>query len=262
MIPGLILTHSANKTIKTSNPSFEQISIKNNSGNNVKGWHIRTKESDKIILLLHPLRCNREFMLKRVNFLQKNGYSVCLIDMQAHGETIGKRITFGYKESDDVEATVNYLKNVLEYKKVAIIGVSLGGAASILCGEDLNADAMILESVYPKIKKAISNRIRMRLGPLEKVLTPILMAQIRPILQIDPKYLNPINQINQTNLPKFIISGKNDLHTTEDETKLLFNAITSKKELWLIENAKHEDLYEFNPLEYEKRIINFLKHNI
>lgn len=262
VIPGHLLTLPANRYIPECTLPFEKISITNKYGNDIKGWYAEGKNRDKVILLLHPLRLNRKHMKSRADFLLKNGYSVCLIDMQAHGETVGAKVTFGYKESDDVIATVNYLKNVMRYDKVGVIGVSLGGAAAIFGGDKIKVDAMILESVYSEIQKAIDNRVKMRLIPLHNVITQILLKQIKPILNIDPESLNPIKNINSNPAPKFIISGKEDRRTTEKETLALFNKINSEKELWIIDGAKHEDLYKYNPQEYEKRVLKFLSKNI
>lgn len=257
VVPGHLLTMPANRKIEKNSPPYEQIAITNKYGNSIKGWYAEGKNKDKVILLLHPLRCNRSYMKDRADLFLKNGYSVCLIDMQAHGETVGKKVTFGYRESNDVIATVAYLKRVLKFDKVGVIGVSLGGAATLFGGSKINADAIVLESVYPEIQTAISNRVKMRLGPLDKFITPILMKQIKPILQIDPNFLNPIDYANSNETPKFLISGKADKRTTEKDTKNLYSAIKSYKELWLLEKAKHEDLYEYNPKEYEERVVEF-----
>lgn len=260
--PGILLTLPANRTLESQTNTFEDISITNKYGNNIKGWYAESNNRDKIILLLHPLRCSRIFMKSRAQFLLKNGYSVCLIDMQAHGETPGEKVTFGYKESDDVVATVNYLKRIMGYKKIGILGTSLGGAAALYQSDKIKADALILESVYPEIRTAIDNRVKMRLGPLSKIITPILIKQIKPILKIDPSDLNPINHINNSTIPKFVISGKLDRRTTKIETQKLFEKIDSEKELWLMDNAKHEDLYEISPKEYKDKVLSFFNKHL
>ncbi len=262
IIPGHLLTIPSNRFIPEATPPYREISITNKYGNDIKGWFAEGVDTNKVILLLHPLRLNRKYMKSRADFLLKNGYSVCLIDLQAHGQTKGKKVTFGYKESDDVIATVNYLKSVMKYEKVGIVGVSLGGAAAILSKDKIRVDALILESVYSEIKKAIDNRVKMRLGPIHNVVTNILLKQIKPVLKIDPELLNPINNIDSNPAPKLIISGTEDRRTTKEETLLMFEKITSKKELWLVEKAKHEDLHKFTPQKYEEKVLKFLGENM
>ena len=43
-------------------------------------------------------RADRSTMVTRAKLLQHHGYSVLLVDLQAHGETPGKQITFGALE--------------------------------------------------------------------------------------------------------------------------------------------------------------------
>ena len=58
---------------------------------------------------MHGVRANRLVMLARARFLHKAGYAVLLFDFQAHGESSGKRITFGHLEGLDASAAVTFL---------------------------------------------------------------------------------------------------------------------------------------------------------
>jgi predicted alpha/beta hydrolase len=95
--------------------------------------------------------------------------------MQGHGETTGKYITFGYRESRDVHAALSYLKSRLPGKPIGVIGVSLGGAATLLGKEPIQTDAVILEAVYSSIERAIENRLAIRLGEFGRFLAPLLL---------------------------------------------------------------------------------------
>ncbi len=85
-----------------------------------------------MVLLVHSIRSNRVEMLSRARFLNEQGYSALLIDLQAHGETPGDRITFGARESEDVKAAAAYLRNMFPGERLGAIGVSLGAAAIVL----------------------------------------------------------------------------------------------------------------------------------
>ena len=65
---------------------------------------------------MHGVRSNRLQMLDRARFLNKFGYSVLLFDFQAHGESIGDHITFGYLESLDANAGYSYLESIVFWK--------------------------------------------------------------------------------------------------------------------------------------------------
>ena len=65
----------------------------------LSGWFFPGIIGRGAILILHPIRSNKRDMLPRARFLIHEGFSVLLIDLQAHGESSGKRITFGYREA-------------------------------------------------------------------------------------------------------------------------------------------------------------------
>src|SRR5204863_9994182 len=128
------------------------VEFKSDSGAMVHGWWCPTVNSRGVVLLLPGIRANRLSMVDRARFLQRAGYSVLLIDFQATGETKGDHITFGWKESRDALAAVDFIHHVDPSARVTIIGSSLGGVAALLATPPLKVDALILESVYPTIQ--------------------------------------------------------------------------------------------------------------
>ena len=227
--------------------------------NDVHGWFIRNGSSHDCILLMHGIRSNRLSMISRAKFLIKGGYSVFLIDLQAHGESPGQAISFGLRESKSAHNALSYLKSNMGCHKVASIGVSLGGAASLLGDTPLAVDAYILEAVYPSIEQAIYNRIEMRLGVLARALAPILYSQIPLRLNIPLGSLQPKESILKIKAPVLIIAGTKDQHTTLDESKDLYKSAPSPKQLWLVEGAAHTDFYKYSPQKYESIVLSFLQ---
>jgi fermentation-respiration switch protein FrsA (DUF1100 family) len=232
----------------------EAISIQN-----IRGWYHQSETSSSCILLLHGVRANRTSMINRALFLKDLGYSVLLIDFQAHGETPGDQITFGYRESANVKAAINFLKQSKHCTKIAAIGTSLGGAATLLGEQPAQVDALILESVYPTIEQAVYDRLNARIGKfLARIFAPLLYEQLPLRLHIQLDQLHPIDSVKQLRSPVFIISGTADKHTTASETEQLFNTAPEPKLLWLIKGADHEDLHAFAGHSYEQNIQNFL----
>src|SRR6185312_6459178 len=115
-----------------------------------------------------------------------------LFDFQAHGESAGEHITFGYLESRDAQAAVDFMRNNAPGEKIGVIGVSMGGAATLLASPPLKIEALVLEMVYPTINQAVSNRLTMRVGAWGAVLTPLLVWQLKPRLGVSADALMPI----------------------------------------------------------------------
>jgi len=231
-------------------------------GDEISGWYVRGEKEFGGILLMHGVKSNRLQMVERATFLNKAGYSVLLFDFQAHGESPGKSITFGYLEAINADAAYNYLNAQLTNKSIAVIGVSLGGAAALLSSIPLKAKAIVLESVYPTIGAAVKNRICLRLGSIGKLFSPLLLWQMKPRLGFSPDKLKPIDHIENVKGAILIIAGENDLHTTFSESKIMFQKAQKPKEFWGIPNAAHVDFCSFTPVKYKKRILNFLNRNM
>ena len=123
------------------------ISLESESGSLVSGWHARSNLNNGVIVLLHGIRSTRLSMLERARILHHAGYSTVMIDFQAHGESPGDAITVGFLEKYDVRAAVQFARTEHPDEPIAVVGVSLGGAATLLASP-LDIDAVVLESVY------------------------------------------------------------------------------------------------------------------
>ena len=148
------------------------VSIESKSGSRLSGWLVHGQPLGGAVLLMHGIRANRLEMLARARMLHKHGFSVLLFDFQAHGESPGRHITFGYLEAKDARAAFDYLRRVMPKERIGIVGMSLGGAAAILADPPLEADAIVLEAVYGSIDMAIENRLAIWLGGAGRLLAP------------------------------------------------------------------------------------------
>lgn len=225
----------------------------------VHGWLKRGVRGGGMVLLVHSIRSNRVEMLSRATFLNAQGYGVLLIDLQAHGETPGDRITFGIRESEDVEASVAYLRENFPSERIAAIGVSLGAAAIVLAQHAPKLDAVVLESLHPTIEEAVENRLKLHLGEFGPALSPLLLSQLSFRLDISPGGLSPITRIGDLNAPLLLISGTDDRHTTVAETRRLFDAARQPKEMWVVPGGGHFNMHAYAGKEYEDRILDFLE---
>jgi uncharacterized protein len=227
-------------------------------GHTIAGWWLDRGGNSPVVLLLHSIRADRASMVPRAKLLSSHGFSVLLIDLQGHGETPGAAITLGARESADVRAALDWIKSTAPMRRIGVIGCSLGGAAVLLAPQPVGFDAVVLEAVYPRVASAVENRIRIRLGPLAPVLTPVLLVQLQPRLHVWPSDLEPIRSIADLGSPVLIVAGSLDQHTTLGETEELFAAAVPPKTLWVVRGAGHQDFLSFDPVGYESEVVGFL----
>lgn len=215
-----------------------------------------------VVLLLHGFRGDRASMVPRARVLLDAGFSVLLIDQQAHGETPGEIITLGWRESKDVRAARDWIRAQAPGRRMGVIGVSLGGAAVLLGDQPAGFDAVVLEAVYPRLGRAIENRIGIRAGWARRLLAPLLLVQIEPRLGVAPAQLEPIRHISKLGAPVMIVGGSRDQHTTAYESRDLFAAAAEPKSLWIVEDAGHQDFSRFDRAGYEANVVAFLRRHL
>ncbi|PCK08213.1 MAG: alpha/beta hydrolase [Alteromonadaceae bacterium] len=244
-------------TIPETSLPVKLFTTSSQSGASLAGWHIDANTEQGVVVLLHGVRASRTSMFQRAQMLYESGYSSVLIDFQAHGESTGDRMTIGYLEKYDVLAAIEYATTHHVNEPVAVIGMSLGGASTLLAAPQ-NIDALIIESAYPDIRAAVHNRVKAKLGFLSWIPAEILLAQLKPRLGFNISELSAIENIDALNCPIFIISGSDDMHTTETETRQIYSRANEPKQLWIVKGAAHEDIYKKTPTQYKERVLGFL----
>ena len=223
---GTMLSHSTNRRIGELPPDLQgrNVEFSSASGSTIHGWWISGQPGKGAIILMHGVRDSRLSLLDRARFLSAAGYAVLLFDFQAHGESKGKQITFGYLESRDAQAAVKFIREALPQEKIGVIGISLGGAAALLAEPKLDVNAIVLELVYPTIKQAIQNRLHHYLNFVGDALTPLFIMQLQPRTGIAPDDLRPVTKIAHISVPKLLIAGAEDKYTPLAESQQMFQA--------------------------------------
>jgi fermentation-respiration switch protein FrsA (DUF1100 family) len=236
--------------------STKEIQFGGADGAILKGWYDPAVTPKGTIILMHGVHASRIIMKDRAKFLHKAGFSVLLYDSRAHGESTGKKITFGYLESRDAQAAVALARSFGPDQRIGILGMTLGGAAALLADPPLPVDALVLESVYPSMDRAIANRIEMRLGRWAGSLTPLFTLQFPFWIGISADQLRPIDHVSKLPTPKLFIAGTEDRQTPIEESRQLFDRAAEPKEMWAVPGAGHVDFHK-QSAEYEDRILRF-----
>ena len=219
--------------------------------------------SSPAILLLHGNGASRAAVADNAAWLSARGYAAMTLDLRGHGESARAGKSFGLAESRDVAAALAWLRG-RGHRRVGIVGISLGGASALL-GESgpAAADALVLQAVYPDIRRAIRNRIGGILGrPPALLLEPLLSFQARLRLGVGPSRLSPLQALPAFRGAVFVIGGGADGHTPPDETRALFAAARGPKHLWIAPQLDHPSISDIRTEDYRRRLLTFFSRNI
>jgi uncharacterized protein len=226
-------------------------------------WPGRRADSPAV-LLLHGVKASRASTAPTAAWLAGLGYAALTIDFRGHGESDMAERSFGLRESSDARSAFQWLKRRQQGARVAVIGNSLGGAAALLGPSGpLPADALILQAVYPDIRRAIRNRIADRLTAAPAwALEPLLSFQSKPRFGAMPGDISPLRALRRYRGPVFVIGGEEDLYTPPEETRALFAAALGPKSFWIVPGRGHSAMGELGDAAYRERVGRFLKEAI
>lgn len=216
------------------------------------------------VLILHGNGASRTATAPNAAWLADQGYAVLAIDFRGHGESASAPHSFGFEESRDAEGALAWLKRRQGGAKIAVVGISLGGAAALL-GErgPLEADALVAQAVYPDIRHAIRNRIgAFTTAVPAALLEPLLSYQSRLRFGVWPGRLSPRDAARRYPGPVLVIGGGADRYTPPAETRDLLDAFPGPKRLWLGRGLSHAEVSDLATPEYRGQILSFLHATI
>jgi alpha-beta hydrolase superfamily lysophospholipase len=224
------------------------------------GW----RQNSPAVLLLHGLGDARQAVAANAEWLANKGFAALAIDFRGHGQSSRAPHAFGLTESIDARTGFDWLKIRQQGAPIGVIGISLGGAASLLgANGPLPADALVLQAVFPDIRRAIRNRIAAFLpAPFAWALEPLLSYQSRPRFGIWPDRLAPIEALADYRRPVLVVGGAADAYTPPAESREIFAAATQGRELLLLEGLDHDQASATQSDAYRDKILTFFSSTL
>lgn len=167
---------------------------------------------------------------------------VLTFDFRGHGKSSGF-YTFTSKELNDITAVINYAK--AKYKKIYLIGFSLGGSISLIAASNNNVIDKIIAVSAPSCFEKIENKIWKK----EAWLLTIKKCELKRWLSVRPsliirKKTRPIDIIENIKCPTLFLAGEKDPTVCCWHAEALYNKAICKKKYELFKNCCHaEDLF-------------------
>jgi alpha-beta hydrolase superfamily lysophospholipase len=240
-----------------SGHDVKRVKFKARDGVKLSAWFVSNPKSDKAVILLSGIRSNREAQIKRAQFYLNRGYTVLMPDLRGTGRSEGNFISFGWHERKDLQAAVFFLRKK-GYKKVSAHGQSLGAATIAYAHKEFQGfEFIVMESCYDNINHAFQHRMEKYLVP--RIFYAGVFYFVERKIQASHFSLRPERFVKNFVAPTLFMAGDSEKVLPLPESQKIYKFCTSKfKQFVIFQGADHEDLYENNPVLFERTMDAFL----
>lgn len=232
------------------------------------GWWVLAPiqpETKGIVILVHGGGADRRAMLKHTAYLRNDGYHVLLIDVHNHGLSgrDGHGLSLGLWEAESIVAAAGWAnEHVPDGKRLPIfaLGTSLGGFAALraMAATPL-IRAVVAENPYLSAKRLLREFSALNWEPRPIKEAAMLLIGLwlgRSLDELDARQFN--DRIG--NRPVLVIHGLKDKIISPEQSQELFDLLKSSgKQLMLVKDGEHEYVWNVAKLEYEARVLGFLR---
>ncbi len=249
-------------------PDPEDVSFPSrDTGITISGWWIPSAEPDApaIVVVHGHTACKRDHdVLLPAGMLQRNGFSVLLIDLRDHGDSTDEdgRYAGGTEEYRDVLGAWDWLQSArsIPEERIGLLGISLGAATVLIAsGEEQRVAATWEDSSYADIGVAI--RAELTRNGYPQFLEAGGLAMARMLSGDDLTTRSPLAAVGRmTGRRLFITHGADDGRLSVDYSSALIAASRAADvdmASWIVQGAAHTEAMWLEPLEYERHLTEF-----
>jgi len=175
-------------------------------------------------------------------YLHRQGLNLLLVDQRAHGESDGRYVTFGVKESRDMLCWLRFLEQALWKGPVILSGLSMGASTVMyMADEDLpsNVKGLLVDCGFTSPAAILGKVFRdvTHLAPVPWIWAAELFARAFAGFSLWGK--SSITSLRKNRLPILMAHGKADDFVPCAMTEEAYRACEGEKMLHLVEGAGH-----------------------
>lgn len=248
------------------NHNAQDVYIKSKDGLKLHGFWVPAENPRGTILLAHGYRSTIlvDFGLAYA-FYHALGMNILVPHQRAHGESEGRYITFGVKESEDMRCWIAYHNKTHGNLQMILSGLSMGASTMLyLADQDLpdNVKCIIADCGFTSPKAILDvvyrSVVHFPSGP--SLWAADLFARIFAGFGLNEKDTRVV--LKNAKLPVLMIHGLDDDFVPCYMTQEGYDVCTGDKELLMVENAGHGTSFLVDKEAYTMQVISFLEKHL
>ncbi|MBN2638665.1 MAG: alpha/beta hydrolase [Bacteroidales bacterium] len=206
-------------------------------------WWIPVDENAPTIIFIHGWGRNAQRMLTYLNRFCCKGYNLLAFDARSHGNSDTDGHTNMLKFAEDIISVADYVNQKTKSKNIFLIGLSIGGAASIYAASiDKRIKKVVTVGAFARPTTVMTHQLKQHHIPYFPVIW-LFYKFIKIFQHLDLEAIAPVNNIARSESLFLLIHGVDDVVVPVSEGKKLKEAAGSKAKLWLIPNKGHSDCH-------------------
>ena len=242
----LAFSHVMTKTYRLEAPGkpsqgYEQLQLVSD-GLKLRAWLVRGEPAKPSAIVIHGLGDSLESYLDHAALFRKRGYSVLLVDLRGHGASEGSHTTLGARESDDVRAGMQYLRdNGLARNGLVLMGHSMGSVAVLLAAADQqDVRAVIVEAPYDTYRNTIAHHAKLLYGlPSWVPIIPLAIQAAEWRAGFSADATDAVQAARRIHAPLMTIVDGGDPRMTEAIVRRVLDAHPGPKKIWVAPGVDH-----------------------
>ena len=235
-------------------------------GVQLHGLWIPAENSRGTVLMAHGYRSTMllDFHLA-FELFHRLGMNILVPEQRTHGQSGGKFITFGVKESGDMERWIRFCNRKLTAQPMILYGISMGAATMLYLAERKlpeNVKGIIADCGFTSPKEIISSVYKkvLHLPAAPSVWVAGIFARLIAGFGFDQ--CDTRRSLRNTRLPVLLIHGEADSFVPCQMSVQAYDVCAGKKQLLTFPDAEHGVSFLADGFRYTAAVIDFLKENI